>query len=76
MADDCAFDWYHESEIPIIAAFDAIASPFFTSRLIRSQKFMTESHQCVIIGIAVSSSSGKSLIASTLYLELLEDVGD
>ncbi|HAH4755976.1 TPA: uridine kinase, partial [Escherichia coli] len=26
-----------------------------------------QSHQCVIIGIAGASASGKSLIASTLY---------
>lgn len=34
------------------------------------------SHQCVIIGIAGASASGKSLIASTLYRELREQVGD
>ena len=34
------------------------------------------SHQCVIIGIAGASASGKSLIASTLYQELCEQVGD
>ncbi|WP_410014345.1 uridine kinase [Sodalis sp. C49] len=33
-------------------------------------------HQCVIIGIAGASASGKSLIASTLYQELCEQVGD
>jgi len=33
-------------------------------------------HQCVIIGIAGASASGKSLIASTLYRELREQVGD
>ncbi|MEA9389278.1 uridine kinase [Acerihabitans sp. TG2] len=33
-------------------------------------------HQCVIIGIAGASASGKSLIASTLYQELREQVGD
>ncbi|TKI05785.1 uridine kinase [Martelella alba] len=38
---------------------------------------MTEkSHPCVIIGIAGASASGKSLIASTLYQELCEQVGD
>lgn len=35
-----------------------------------------KSHQCVIIGIAGASASGKSLIASTLYRELHEQVGD
>lgn len=30
------------------------------------------SHQCVIIGIAGASASGKSLIASTVYNELKE----
>ena len=35
-----------------------------------------KSHQCVIIGIAGASASGKSLIASTLYRELREQVGD
>ncbi|ELF2430671.1 uridine kinase [Shigella sonnei] len=35
-----------------------------------------QSHQCVIIGIAGASASGKSLIASTLYRELREQVGD
>ena len=34
------------------------------------------SHQCVIVGIAGASASGKSLIASTLYRELREQVGD
>ncbi|MPS32065.1 MULTISPECIES: uridine kinase [Salinivibrio] len=33
-------------------------------------------HQCVIIGIAGASASGKSLIASTIYKELKEKVGD
>lgn len=38
---------------------------------------MTDSaHQCVIIGIAGASASGKSLIASTLYRELRDQVGD
>lgn len=35
-----------------------------------------QSHQCVIIGIAGASASGKSLIASTLYREIREQVGD
>lgn len=35
-----------------------------------------KAHQCVIIGIAGASASGKSLIASTLYRELREQVGD
>ena len=35
-----------------------------------------KSHQCVIIGIAGASASGKSLIASTLYRELRDQVGD
>ncbi|MDN6020526.1 MAG: uridine kinase, partial [Enterobacterales bacterium] len=34
------------------------------------------SHQCVIIGITGASASGKSLIASTLYRELREQVGE
>lgn len=34
-----------------------------------------QSHQCVIIGIAGASASGKSC-ASTLYRELREQVGD
>ncbi|CAK9885367.1 MAG: Uridine kinase [Candidatus Erwinia impunctatus] len=33
-------------------------------------------HACVIIGIAGASASGKSLIASTLYREIREQVGD
>lgn len=33
-------------------------------------------YQCVIIGITGASASGKSLIATTLYHELLEQVGD
>lgn len=38
---------------------------------------MTEqSHQCIIVGIAGASASGKSLIASTLYREIREQVGD
>ena len=37
---------------------------------------MSENHQCVIIGIAGASASGKSLIASTIYRELLAKVGD
>lgn len=35
-----------------------------------------QSHQCVIIGIAGASASGKSLIASTLYREIRDQVGD
>ena len=35
-----------------------------------------QSHQCVIIGISGASSSGKSLISSTLYQELRDQVGD
>ncbi|MFB6434759.1 MAG: uridine kinase [Candidatus Malihini olakiniferum] len=34
------------------------------------------SYQCVIIGIAGASASGKSLISSTLYRELRDQVGD
>ncbi len=34
------------------------------------------SHQCVIIGIAGASASGKSLIANTVYNELKAKVGD
>ncbi len=34
------------------------------------------SHQCVIVGIAGASASGKSLIASTLYREIRDQVGD
>ena len=38
---------------------------------------MTEqSQQCLIIGIAGASASGKSLIASTIYRELCEQLGD
>ncbi len=37
---------------------------------------MSENNQCVIIGIAGASASGKSLIASTIYRELLAKVGD
>ncbi|MCV2525265.1 MAG: uridine kinase [Candidatus Lightella neohaematopini] len=33
-------------------------------------------NQCIIIGITGASASGKSLIASTLYKELREQVGD
>lgn len=35
-----------------------------------------QSHQCVIIGISGASASGKSLISSTLYRELRDQVGD
>ncbi|MCG7495952.1 uridine kinase [Vibrio sp. Of7-15] len=34
------------------------------------------SHKCVIVGIAGASASGKSLIATTIYNELREKVGD
>lgn len=72
-----AFDWYRGGEIPIIAAFDAKASSFLYIQVNQVPKFMTDqSHQCVIIGIAGASASGKSLIASTLYRELREQVGD
>lgn len=37
---------------------------------------MSENNQCVIIAIAGASASGKSLIASTIYRELLAKVGD
>ncbi|PKH20148.1 uridine kinase [Enterobacterales bacterium CwR94] len=37
---------------------------------------MTDSHPCVIVGIAGASASGKSLIASTLYREIRAQVGD
>ncbi|BBV05281.1 uridine kinase [Providencia rettgeri] len=33
-------------------------------------------HHCTIVGISGASASGKSLIASTLYRELREQVGD
>ncbi|GAD88317.1 uridine kinase [Vibrio halioticoli NBRC 102217] len=36
---------------------------------------MSENNQCVIIGIAGASASGKSLIASTIYNELRAKVG-
>ncbi|MGF1694921.1 uridine kinase [Vibrio kyushuensis] len=36
---------------------------------------MSENNQCVIIGIAGASASGKSLIASTVYKELCAKVG-
>lgn len=35
-----------------------------------------KSHHCVVIGIAGASASGKSLIASTLYREIRDQVGD
>ncbi|OEF27002.1 uridine kinase [Vibrio rumoiensis] len=37
---------------------------------------MPETNKCVIVGIAGASASGKSLIASTIYKELREKVGD
>ncbi|MBD1557970.1 uridine kinase [Vibrio sp. S9_S30] len=37
---------------------------------------MSNNNQCVIVGIAGASASGKSLIASTIYNELLAKVGD
>lgn len=37
---------------------------------------MSIKNQCVIVGIAGASASGKSLIASTIYNELREKVGD
>ncbi|CAE6949741.1 Cytidine monophosphokinase [Vibrio sp. B1REV9] len=37
---------------------------------------MSDINQCVIVGIAGASASGKSLIASTIYNELREKVGD
>ncbi|SJL82770.1 uridine kinase [Vibrio palustris] len=37
---------------------------------------MSDYNQCVIIGIAGASASGKSLIASTVYKELRAKVGD
>ncbi|SHG01589.1 uridine kinase [Vibrio gazogenes] len=37
---------------------------------------MSDHNQCVIIGIAGASASGKSLIASTIYRELRAKVGD
>ncbi|MCA2018305.1 uridine kinase [Vibrio tritonius] len=37
---------------------------------------MSDNNQCVIIGIAGASASGKSLIASTIYNELRAKVGD
>lgn len=37
---------------------------------------MSDNNQCVIIGIAGASASGKSLIASTIYQELKIKVGD
>ena len=37
---------------------------------------MSDNNQCVIIGIAGASASGKSLIASTIYQELKAKVGD
>ena len=37
---------------------------------------MSNNNQCVIVGIAGASASGKSLIASTIYNELRAKVGD
>ncbi|PMH46824.1 uridine kinase [Vibrio sp. 10N.286.49.B3] len=37
---------------------------------------MSDNNQCVIVGIAGASASGKSLIASTIYNEIREKVGD
>ncbi|WED27661.1 uridine kinase [Vibrio sp. DW001] len=37
---------------------------------------MSENNNCVIVGIAGASASGKSLIASTIYNELKAKVGD
>jgi len=37
---------------------------------------MSDNNQCVIVGIAGASASGKSLIASTIYNELSAKVGD
>jgi len=37
---------------------------------------MSDNNQCVIVGIAGASASGKSLIASTIYNELRAKVGD
>jgi uridine kinase len=51
--------------------------PSLTFKSTRLVYNMTDqSHQCVIIGIAGASASGKSLIASTLYRELRDQVGD
>lgn len=36
---------------------------------------MSDNNQCVVVGIAGASASGKSLIASTIYAELCEKVG-
>lgn len=41
-----------------------------------SEQRMPEKNKCVIVGIAGASASGKSLIASTIYKELREKVGD
>jgi len=65
--------WRKPRRLPIIVAFYI---PLLTLR-IQVFNFMTDKpHQCVIIGIAGASASGKSLIASTLYRELREQVGD
>lgn len=37
---------------------------------------MSDNNQCVIVGIAGASASGKSLIANTIYKELRAKVGD
>ncbi|MDP5253709.1 MULTISPECIES: uridine kinase [unclassified Vibrio] len=37
---------------------------------------MSDNNQCVIVGIAGASASGKSLISSTIYNELRAKVGD
>ncbi len=71
-------DWHQPGEIHIIGAFAALCRvslpSFFCNQVVN---FMTDkSHQCVIIGIAGASASGKSLIASTLYRELRDQVGD
>lgn len=72
-----AYHWYRDAEIPIIAAFGGPPPPSISIRVNQVAKFMTDmSHQCVIVGIAGASASGKSLIASTLYRELREQVGD
>ena len=70
------FDWYQTDEIPILPRL-ALRRPLPNIQVNQVAKYMTDqSHQCVIIGIAGASASGKRLIASTLYRELREQVGD
>ena len=73
---------YNQAVYPKLCSYLGLVHTGTASISIRHQskssgaRIMSDNNQCVIVGIAGASASGKSLIASTIYNELREKVGD